>query len=130
MAHNNEKKIERAVKHAQWMREQQDKAEALPIVESFNARLEAGRDAFFIPTIRAALITGHPWLIVVCRSCGTVIDLDLRVKRRPAEATILMALRDVRCPRCNGHGRPTILKLAQGPSYRQATPWPHNRPGR
>ena len=47
MAHNNEKKIERAVKHAQWMREQEAKAEALPIIESFNAKLEAGREPFF-----------------------------------------------------------------------------------
>ena len=116
MGHNNEKKIERAARNAQWIREQQDKAEALPIIESFNAKLEAGRDPFFMPTIRAALITGRHWLIVVCRSCGTVIDLDLRVRPRPAEATILIALRDVRCPRCNGHGRPGILRLSEGPT--------------
>ena len=45
-------------------------------------KLGAGREPFFMPTIRAALITRHHWMIVVCRSCGTVIDLDLRVKRR------------------------------------------------
>jgi hypothetical protein len=115
MGHYNEKKIERAVNHAQWLREQQDKAEALRIIEQFNSKLEAGREPFFMPTIRAALITGHHWMVVVCRSCGTVIDLDLRVKRRPPKATILMALRDVCCPRCNGHGRPEIVRLAQGP---------------
>jgi hypothetical protein len=112
MGHNNEKKIERAVRHAQWLREQQDKAEALPIIEGFNSRLEAGREPFFMPTIRAALITGHHWMIVVCRSCDTVLDLDLRVRRRPPQATILMALRDLRC---NGHGRPEIMRLAKGP---------------
>ncbi len=82
MGHNNEKKIERAAKLAQWVREEKVKADAMPVIEYFNARLEAGREPFFMPTIRAALITGHHWMIVVCRSCETVIDLDLRVKRR------------------------------------------------
>jgi hypothetical protein len=45
-----------------------------------------------------------------------LIDLDLRVKPRPPEATVLMAFRDIRCPRCNGHGRPKILRLAEWPS--------------
>jgi hypothetical protein len=114
MAHNNDKKIERAVKHAAWRREQQDKAEALPVIEMFNAKLAAGREPFFLPTIRAALITGHPWMIVHCRSCDTVIDFDLRMKPRPPEATILLALRDVKCPRCNGHGRTEVVRLARG----------------
>ena len=111
---NNEKKIERAVRHAQWAREQKAKAEALPIIEWFNARLQAGQDPFFMPTIRAALLTGHHWMIVVCRSCDTLLDLDLRMKRRPPEATVRLALRDVKCPRCNGHGRPEITGLAKG----------------
>jgi hypothetical protein len=38
-------------------------------------------------------------------SCGTVIDLDLTVKRRDSNAPIRIALDDVRCPRCNGYGR-------------------------
>jgi len=44
-----------------------------------------------------------------------VIDLDLRVKRRDPEASIRVALRDVRCPRCNGNGRPRILALSKLP---------------
>jgi hypothetical protein len=115
MAHNNERKIERAERAAQQAREQRVKAEALTVIEAFNSRLAAGREPFFLPTIRAALITSHHWMIVHCRSCNLVLDLDLRVKRRPGEATILMALRDVKCPRCNGHGRPEIRALAQGP---------------
>jgi len=47
-----------------------------------------------MPTIHAALITDHYWMIVVCRYCDSVIDLDLRVKRRPARA--LHASRDRR----------------------------------
>ena len=102
---------------------------ALEVVELWNARLAALEDPLFVPTIRAALITGHHWMIVACRSCDTVIDLDLRVKRRPPEATILTALRDVRCPRCNGNGRPQIMKLSENASYTQATPWPRRKPG-
>jgi len=113
LAHNNHQKIERALRWAQWRREREDIASALPVIEAFNARLAAGREPFFAPTIRAALITGHYWLIVVCRSCDLVLDLDLRVKRRPPEATILMALADVKCPRCNGHGRPEVARLAK-----------------
>jgi hypothetical protein len=50
------------------------------------------------------------------RGCGTVIDLDSSVKPRDPEASIRVALRDVQCPRCNGHGRPHIIALARHPS--------------
>ena len=40
-------------------------------------------------------------------------DLDLRVKPRDLEASIRVALREVQCPRCNGHGRPCIIALSQ-----------------
>jgi hypothetical protein len=48
--------------------------------------------------------------------CGTVVDMDLRVKSRDPEASVSVALRDVRCPRCNGYGRPRIIALARHPS--------------
>jgi hypothetical protein len=35
---------------------------------------------------------------------------------RDPEVSIRVALRDVRCPRCNGHGRPRIIALARHPS--------------
>ena len=54
--------------------------------------------------------------MINCDSCGTVVDLDLRNKPRDPEASIRVALRDVQCPRCNGHGRPRIVALAQWPS--------------
>ena len=84
MGHNNEKKIERAARNAQWVRDQKDRRRGLELVELWNARLAASEDPLFMPTIRAALITGHHWMIVVCRSCETVVDLDLRVKATPA----------------------------------------------
>ena len=30
----------------------------------------------------AAITAKHPWLVIACDSCGTVVDLDLRVKPR------------------------------------------------
>jgi hypothetical protein len=89
------------------------KRNALATVRRFNATLSAKGYVWFWPKIAAALTSKHHWLVIVCDSCGTVIDLDLRVKPRDPEASIRVALRDVQCPRCNGHGRPRIIALAQ-----------------
>jgi hypothetical protein len=66
--------------------------------------------------LRSALTSKHHWLIINCDSCGTVVDLDLRMKPRDPEASIRVVLREVQCPRCNGHGRPRIISLARQPS--------------
>ncbi len=50
------------------------------------------------------------------RPCGTLVDPDLRVKPCDPEASIRVALREARCPRSNGHGRPRVAGLAAGPS--------------
>jgi hypothetical protein len=97
---------------AQWEAERG----ALATVRRFNAILSAKGEAWFWPKIGAALTTKYPWLVIACDSCGTVVDLDLRVKPRDPEASIRIALRDVRCPRCNGHGRLRIVALARQPS--------------
>jgi hypothetical protein len=81
---------------------------ALATVRRFNATLSAKGYVWFWPK--------HHWLVINCDACETVIDLDLRVKPRNPEASIRVALRDVVCPRCNGHGRPRIIALAQHPS--------------
>jgi len=90
--------------------------DALATVRRFNARLSAQRAVWFWPKITAALTAKHPWLVIACDSCGCVTDLDLRVKPRDPEASVRVALRDVRCPRCTGYGRPRIVALAQQPS--------------
>ena len=95
-----------------WAAERQ----ALATVSRFNAILSARGYSWFWPKIAAALVSKHHWLIIVCDACGTVMDLDLRVKPRDPEASIRVALRGVQCPRCNGHGRPRIIGLAQWPS--------------
>ena len=89
---------------------------SLAIVRQFNARLSAKKSAWFWPTIGAALASKHHWLIIACDACDTVIDLDLTVKRRDPDAPIRVALNDVRCPRCNGHGRTRIVGLSRYPS--------------
>ena len=90
--------------------------DALATVRRFNARLSAKSYVWFWPKITAAITAKHPWLVIACDSCGTVVDLDLRVKPRELEASIGVALRDVRCPRCDGYGRPRIIGLAYHPS--------------
>src|SRR5262249_2594217 len=95
---------------------QQAERDALVTVRRFNAILSAKRAVWFWPKVTAAITAKHPWLVILCDSCGTVVDLDLRVKPRDPEASIRVALRDVRCVRCNGHGNPRIIGLAQHPS--------------
>ena len=86
---------------------------ALATVRRFNAKLSSKGYSWSWPKIAAALKSKHHWLVINCDSCGTVVDLDLRVKPRDPEASIRVVLRDVRCIRCNGHGRPRIIGLAQ-----------------
>jgi hypothetical protein len=97
---------------ARWERERQDHSDAVAAVEVFNDRLAAKKPVWAWPTIGAALRSKFIWLIVACDSCGLILDLDLRVKPRDPDASIRVALRDVKCPRCNGHGRPRIVSLA------------------
>src|SRR5271169_5473966 len=93
---------------ARMQREWEAQRDALATVRQFNARLAAKGYVWFWPKIAAAITAKHPWLVIACDSCGTVTDLDLRVKPRDAKASVRVALRDVRCPRCNGQGRPRI----------------------
>jgi len=87
--------------------------EALLVIRQFNAVLSTRGAVWFWPTIAAAITARHPWLVIARDACGTVVDLDLRMKPRDPEASIRVALRDVRCPRCDGHGRPRIVGLAR-----------------
>jgi hypothetical protein len=86
------------------------------IVRYFNARLLAKRSAGFWPTTATALASKHFWLRVLCDSCGVITDLDLSMNPRDAEASVRVALRNVRCIRCNGHGRPRGTGLSRHPS--------------
>lgn len=87
--------------------------EALLIVRNFNARLSTDRVRWILADDRDSAQCKHPWLVVLCESCETVLDVDLRVKPRHPETPICAVLPEVRCPRCNGHGRPRIVGLAK-----------------
>src|SRR5262245_5180460 len=89
---------------------------ALATVRRFNATLPLKAMFGSGRRLQRALTLKHHWLLINCDSCGTVVDLDLRVKPRDPEASIRVVLRDVQCPRCNGYGRPRIIALARYPS--------------
>jgi len=60
----------------------QAQRDALATVRHLNAKLSAKRAIWFWPKIAAAVVAKHPWLIIACDSCRTVVDLDLRVNAR------------------------------------------------
>jgi hypothetical protein len=78
---------------ARMKREWETHRDALATVRRFNAKLSAQRAVWFWPKITAAITAKHPWLIIGCDGCGTVVDLDLRVKPRDPEASVRVALR-------------------------------------
>ena len=71
-------------------REWEAQRNALATVRRFNATLSAKGCVWFWPKIAAALTSKHHWLVINCDSCGTVVDLDLRVKSRDPELRFAM----------------------------------------
>ena len=71
-------------------REWEAQRNALATVRRFNATLSAKGYVWFWPKIAAALTSKHHWLVINCDSCGTVVDLDLRVKSRDPELRFAM----------------------------------------
>lgn len=105
--------------HNRGERDRRALADAEAAVGLFNAHMTGRKEALFWPTIGAALTAKHHWVRIACDSCNTTTELDLRVKRRDPNASIRVVLPDVRCPRCNGSGRPRIIGLSQ---FASATP--------
>ena len=104
---------------AEWERRSRDReaiADAEDTITIFNSRLAARKEIWAWPIIGAALATKHHWLVIACDSCGTIVDLDLTMKRRDPKAPIHVALKGALCPRCNGAGRPRIVALQRFPS--------------
>jgi hypothetical protein len=64
---------------------------ALAAVRRFNATLSAKGYVWFWPKIAAALTSKHHWLIIGRDSCGTVVDLDLRVKPRDTVMSVSLS---------------------------------------
>jgi hypothetical protein len=76
--------------------------EAGRVVERWNLALAAGRDMWWSPTIRAALVAGTPWLDVYCPGCGTIRALDIRTIDRHPLASIGSLVLGLRCSWCPG----------------------------
>jgi hypothetical protein len=75
-------------------------AEARRVLVRGNEEIAAGRDMWWSPTIRAALVAGMPWLDVHCPCCGTIRALDIRTVDRHPLATVGSLVLGLRCSWC------------------------------
>ena len=78
------------------------RAEAEAVIQRWNDQLTLGRDILWSPTIRAALLTGTPWLDVFCPGCGTSKAIDLRTVDRHPLASVGTLVIGLRCSWCPG----------------------------
>lgn len=77
-------------------------AEAVRVVERWNGDIAAGREVWWSPTIRAAIVAGRPWLDVFCPGCGTGRAIDVRtIDRHPIVSVGSLAL-GLKCSWCPG----------------------------
>ena len=76
--------------------------EATQIIAQWNECLAADYPLFFSPTLRAALLSGHHSLDVLCRGCDTIARVDLRNVSRPHSTTIHEIVFRLSCRRCRG----------------------------
>jgi hypothetical protein len=70
------------------------------LVEVWNSRLAAGRELFFSPTIRAAILARTPILAFVCPACQVTGSVDLRKLDRHPRASITSLIPSLSCRRC------------------------------
>jgi hypothetical protein len=91
--------------------------EARQIVERFNAELRSGRELpLWSPSIRCALVAGHPWLDLYCPGCGTSRAIDIRTIDRHPEASVVALVLGLRCSWCRGNApMPRLLGLYELP---------------
>lgn len=72
-------------------------AEALNLIEAWNAELAAGSKPQFSPTIGCALNAGMPWQRLHCPGCRRVYEIDVR--------------QDCQASRLSDHGTITHLRV-------------------
>lgn len=100
---------------AAMRREAADRArgeEAVRVVEQWNAAIAAGRDIWWSPTIRAAIVAGRPWADIYCPGCRTARCLDLRSIDRHPLASVGSLVLGLRCTWCPGSApMPKIMGL-------------------
>src|ERR1700730_6837646 len=76
--------------------------DAVRVIERWNRALATGRDMWWSPTVRAALVAGTPWLEVYCPGCQTIRALDIRTIDRHPLASIGSLVLGLRCSWCQG----------------------------
>jgi hypothetical protein len=70
------------------------------LVAVWNSRLAAGRELFFSPTIRAAILAHTPILTFACPACQVTGSVDLRKLDRHPRASITSLIPSLSCRRC------------------------------
>jgi hypothetical protein len=77
-------------------------AEARRVVERWNQELASGRDVWWSPTLRAAIVADMPWLDVYCPGCKTSRTIDIRTIDRHPLASVGSLVLGLRCSWCPG----------------------------
>ena len=85
------------------------RAEALAVIERWNAALSAGRGALWSPTIRAAVTAGTPWLDVHCPGCGTSRTIGIRLVDGHPLASVESLVLGLRCSWCPGSASMPVI---------------------
>jgi hypothetical protein len=70
------------------------------VVEVWNSRLAAGRELFYSPTIRAAILARTPILTFVCPACQVTGSVDLRRLDRHPKTNVTSLIPSLSCRRC------------------------------
>jgi len=76
--------------------------EAARVEDRWNKAIGAGRDMWWSPTIRAAIVAGMPWADVHCPGCRTSRGLNLRTIDRHPLASVGSLVLGLRCTWCGG----------------------------
>ena len=86
--------------------------DAARVIDRWNRDLADGREMWWSPTIRAALVAGTPWLEVYCPGCQTIRAIDIRTIDRHPMASIGSLVLGLRCSWCPGSApMPRIIGL-------------------
>jgi hypothetical protein len=90
------------------------------LVAVWNSRLAAGRELFFSPTIRAAILAHTPILTFACPACQVTGSVDLRKLDRHPRASITSLIPSLSCRRCVPHAPfAKLIGLRQDPADHQ-----------
>src|SRR5262245_27542692 len=97
-----------------------ERAEAVRLVEAWNAELSNDRVPLFSPTLGAAFLARRPWLRVYCPGCQQQYEIDLRKIVRPPDFPIMGLRAALTCESmCRGQGpAPKLLGLGAMPRDR------------